>query len=295
MKKYIIISICFLSLFSSCDEDFFDQVVEVDVPEHTPALAVTANMNNSDTIIWVYVSNSVGILEKEDPEDIIDATVELYKEGSLFQTIPHNERGFYTWDLENPLGDEEIEYELKVSKTGFESVSSTQTMPSQINIVNATYEEEGAISPDGDRVDEFIIEFNDEDGVDNYYRVEAKLIYTDQIGFEYSNSIYLESFDPNFINTGEGIFFTDALFQGDLTELRLTSYELYYDPSFMMDGKIAINLINITKERYFREVSIYNYEPDNPFAEPTVVFSNFENGYGIFSLEAKGPDFVIPL
>ncbi len=296
MNKYIFLIVMGFLMTTNCSDDFFDQVVDVEIPEHTPALAITSNLNNVDSILWVYVSSSVGILVEEDPSEITDAIVELHKNGSLLYTLPHLEQGVYAWEAPEPLGNEIVDYEIKVSKPGFESVSSIQTMPLQVDIINATFEKEGTISTDGDRVDEIIIEFDDPKDIANYYKVSAKLEFTGDDGEFYEYDIYLESHDPSVVYTNDGLYLSDGVFDGERYEFSLYSYSIS-DDEFMNDTKISVSLVNVSKDRFFRESSLEASEnsQDNPFAEPAVIFSNIENGYGIFSLEAMGPIFKIEL
>ena len=296
MKKYMFVFIACIFFLESCKEDFFDQVIDVDIPEHTPALAVTSNLSNVDTLLWVYVSSSVGILVEEDPAEITDAQVELFKNGELLYTFPYLERSMYAWQVTEPLGNEAADYELKVAKSGFEPVSAVQTMPGQVDIVSATYEEDGTVNPDGERVDELLIEFDDPKNVTNYYKIKANLEFTGDDGESYVYDIYFDSFDPSIVYTNDGLYLSDGVFDGERYELRLWSYNIPND-EFMNDPRIAVNLINVSEDRYFREASIDAYEnaENNPFAEPAVIFSNIENGHGIFSLEAKGPTFYLDL
>jgi len=293
MKKYITLSIASLLLLGSCGEDFFDQVVDVEVPEHTPALAITSSLSNTDSILWTYVSNSVGILEPENPEAITDAKVELFKNGELFQALPHVEEGFYGWLVDGPLDNDGAAYELKVEKDGFESVSAVQTMPKRIDIIDASFEKDGIVDLDGERSDEYIVKLQDEKDVANYYKVEAFREYEYE-GTVYQEDVYLGSNDPSMYTINRDVYLNDLIFDGEEAEIRLYGYA-YIDESFMENVKIRIRLVHITKEKYFREVSIYNYDPENPFAEPTIVFSNIDKGHGIFSLEAVGPEFVVEL
>ena len=129
MKVYQYIFLLSLLTIFSCDEDFFEQVVEVDIPEHTPALAVSANFSDVDTTLAVYVSNSVGVLEPDQPVIIEDAFVEVYKDGALLYELDYNTNGLYGITNIDPIGSGGATYELKVTTHGFNDVSSTQNMP----------------------------------------------------------------------------------------------------------------------------------------------------------------------
>ncbi len=293
--KVIVLLICITALLTACKDDFFDQVVDVDIPEHTPALAVTCNLSNQDSILLAYVTSSIGVLEQENPETITDAKVELFKNGELFHTLPYIDQGFYGWEIEGLLGNENDTYELRVEKEDFESVNSIQRMPDQIDIISASFEKDGTIDPEGERVDELVIKFKDQKDVANYYKVEVYFEFTIE-DITYRQDYYFDSNDPAVNFTNDGIYLPDIIFDGNTYELRLYAYDLFVD-EFWENPALIVNLVHLSSDKYFRETSIRAYEnsEDNPFAEPAVIFSNIENGYGIFSLEAVGPEYRIPL
>lgn len=294
--KNILYSLLLVLFLTACKDDFFDQVVDVKIPEHTPALAITSTLSNQDTIIYAYVTTSIGVLEPYNPGYITDAKVELFKDGDLVRELPYVDQSFYAWQLDEPLGNEQSTYELRVEKEDFETVMATQIMPAQIEITNATFERDGTIDEGGDRVDELVIEFTDQKDVSNYYKVEVALEY-DFDGTTYlQEGYYFDSNDPSTSYTNDGIYLSDAVFDGSTYEFRLYNYDLYVDASWE-NPELIVRLVNMSSDRYYRETSINAYQnaEDNPFAEPAVIHNNIENGYGIFSLEAVGPAFRIPL
>ena len=46
---------------------------------------------------------------------------------------------------------------------------------------------------------------------------------------------------------------------------------------------LTIQLLTTDYHYYQYHISINNYESGNPFAEPTRIYSNVENGYGVFA------------
>ena len=286
MKKYQLFTFCVLMTFYSCGENFFEQVVEVELPEHTPALAVSANFSDVDTTLSVYVSNSVGVLEPDQPVIVEDAVVELFKNGQLLYNLDYNANGLYNQFNIAPLGSSSEEYTLKVQAPGYDQVSSVQFMPQPVSITEASFEREGAVTPDGDRVNNISVTFTDPGGSENYYSLEAFGRITDQ-GFEYTQMVYLSSFNP-IVEEGEEILvFSDATFDGREVKLNFYTYDDY--PDSVESVELDINLISISKDRYFFEKSlnIFNNSNGNPFVEPVVVHNNIENGHGVFTTESR--------
>ena len=63
-----------------------------------------------------------------------------------------------------------------------------------------------------------------------------------------------------------------------------SGYEDGYDWSYKISG-IRIYLHNISKSYYYYRTSLELYQntSGNPFAQPVQVYSNIENGFGIFA------------
>jgi hypothetical protein len=285
MKKIQFIFCSFLLTVFSCGEDFFEQVVEIDLPEHTPALAVTAIFTDVDTSLTVYVSNSVGILEPDQPAIIENATVELFKNDQLLHSFDYIGNGLYGKIGIQPLGDNPANYVLKVDAPDYDQISASQSMPQPVPLIDASFEREGTVTPDGDRVNNVSITFIDPGGIANYYSVSA-VGRISEGGFDYSDMVYLSSFNP-IVEEGEEILvFSDATFDGREITLNFYTYNDYPDSAESVE--LDINLISISNDRYFFEKSlnIYNNSNGNPFVEPVVVHSNIENGHGIFTTES---------
>jgi len=286
MKRFQYLFYLLLLTFLGCGENFFEQVVEVDLPDHEPALAVTANFSDVDTTLVVYVSNSVGVLEPDQPVIVEDATVEFFKNGQLLYDFDYNANGLYGVVSIEPLGSDQANYELKVSAPDFNQVSSTQSMPQPVPIIDAVFEEDGAVTPDGERAHGISVTFIDPGGAENYYSISALARVIDS-GFEYTQMVYLESFNP-IIEEGEEILvFSDATFDGREITLNFYTYDDY--PDDLESLELDINLISISDDRYYFEKSlnIFNNSNGNPFVEPVVVHNNIENGHGIFTTESR--------
>ncbi len=276
-----------LLLLTSCDEDFFEQIVEVDVPEHTPTLAVSCYLNAADTVINVFVTSTVGILVNEDPPEVTDAEVRLLKDGNLLYEIPYFGNSVYQLNNITPLGDENAVYTLEVSAPNFESITAKQRMPQSVPISNAEFEAEGTITEDGDRVNKVTIEWTDPGGVENYYifGMEAEIQF-DPSDEPFRNYEPLGSTDPLAEDSGNYIYMKDATFDGN--NYKLIAYN-YGDYEQFESVKFHVFIQTITEDRYLYEISLEAYEnsKDNPFAEPAILYSNIENGSGLFSLTAN--------
>ncbi|RME09348.1 MAG: DUF4249 domain-containing protein [Bacteroidetes bacterium] len=269
--------------FSACaGEDFFEATVDIETPPHKPALAVTANFAAGDTTLRIYLTHSLDILSQTDAEPIPDADVEIFKDGTSLGKALYFSDKLYKLPLVQALPAEMATYELKISAPGFDPVQASQVMPPPVPIISATFEIDGAIDDDGERVDELTIEFEDPAGVENYYSVFAYVVFDDQYTEEFS----LGSLDPITEEGMDDYLLKDVTFDGKRYEWRLKAYRFF---ELTDDVKMYVVLRSITADQYFfsRSVSLSYDTDDNPFAEPVIIHNNIEGGYGIFSLESR--------
>jgi hypothetical protein len=281
-------------LTTSCDEEFFSQVVEVEVPEHESLTVLNALWTSQDTLLELLVSNSLSILDQEDFTVPDDADVQLFKNDNLVGAFILNNESFkYEILLNDPLGNASGTYKIEAKVTGYNPISVEQTMPGLVEIENATFEKEGAVDPTGEKVDEYTVTFNDPPGVENYYLVQAFqiAIYVQAPGDTIFSRehIYLDSNDPTANYSELGLIFTDKAFDGNEYTMRAWDYGWWNE-----GGDVEIQLISLTKDKYLYLKSKEDYynSVDNPFAQPATVHNNIVNGYGIFGLGAVDIEII---
>ncbi|HFA50103.1 MAG TPA: DUF4249 domain-containing protein [Bacteroidetes bacterium] len=277
--------------FASCSEDFFEQTVDIDIPEHTPQLAVTSQLSSGDTMLWAFLTPSQGILDNTAAQPIEDATVELFRNGQLMETLFYSGERFYTSISNTPLPTDADEYILKVSAPGFDPIEVVQQMPAPVPIISATYEAGGAIDIDGERVDEVSVEFVDPAGEDNYYQMTIVIEVERQNG-GFTNSPYIYKLDPIAEELDNGQYLKDDSFDGKKYVWRVGFYEQHFDPN--QSVKIHVQLSSVSRDQYFYERSVYLSvdADDNPFAEPVIIHSNVEGGQGVFTLSSKSVEVI---
>ncbi|MCB0652990.1 MAG: DUF4249 domain-containing protein [Saprospiraceae bacterium] len=274
---------------TACDEDTFSQVVEVEIPEHRSAVVLNGFWFSQDSLLDMLVSNSLSILDNSDFTVPQDADVKLYKNGNLLGNLTLNQEIFkYQMPLNESLGAEGATYKIEAVFGDLEPVSVEQTMPGLVEIKEAKYQPEGTFDPTGEKVDEFSITFNDPPGEENYYLFRASTIeqYEDWNGdtITYRNYIYLDSNDPIAEYSEKGLIFSDKAFNGNEYTIKGWNYSWWEQVE-----KFEMELVSISKDGYLylRSLENYNNAEGNPFAQPATVYSNIQNGYGIFALGAS--------
>ena len=302
--KYVHFLLVSFLLMSCGGENFFDSIVEVEVPEHEPNLAITAHLSNLDEISLVHVTQTIGILDNKSVEAISDATVELYGDGQLIQSYQYQElyeeqdgfgntvtRDFYV--VENPQDlQTNINYELRVVSPKYGEIRANQLLARPTPILSTYYEKEGIVDIYGDRGNEITLKFQDQGGEKNYYAVQATGFYEYESGGQtetYETSIYLSPADPTAEEGSNVLLLPDITFDGKEYELKMASFD--YEEGLK---KIEVVLYTITEDRYLYEKSLIRYDENdgNPFAEPVIIHENVSQGNGIFTMSAGTKDTI---
>ncbi|KAA3640405.1 MAG: DUF4249 family protein, partial [Bacteroidetes bacterium] len=81
----------------------------------------------------------------------------------------------------------------------------------------------------------------------------------------------------------QGLVFTDKAFDGNEYTIKGWDYGWWETVE-----SFKLELVNLSKDGYLylRSLEDYYNSEGNPFAQPATVYSNIENGYGIFALGA---------
>ncbi len=178
---------------------------------------------------------------------------------------------------------------MELELPGFERAWAEQTMPGEPTILSAELRRAGVITNEGSRQDEIIIEIQDPAQEQNYYRVfvmerlAAEIEPGDTTVVE--NERYLNFSDPNFSEgSGASLIIADGAFNGRNYKLRFSTYPQQVIPE--IDAGYVVWVYQISREAYLyeRTYGVYRQNAGNPFAEPVQVFSNIQEGYGIFAL-----------
>lgn len=310
MKKYLYSLLVIVSLLMvSCNpEDYFNPVIEIDLPEHKPKLVVHSEMWEGQDSLLVFVTQSRGALDNKkfptvkdsayyiwnkdttwyiniyESADLVEnAKVELFKNDVLLTTFSKkNQSGFHFANLSSPLKQDGATYRLRVSAPGFESIEAIQQMPSAVKIDTVTYRPQVKLTDPNDPLtyttkDEFFIEFQDPPSEKNFYVAEG--FYYEKTGRDsFLQYLNFYSLDPLSVSN----YLSDQSFNGKKGGWRQHTYSTG-KPS---GSQYTIYLASLSEAYYLYYQSLNRYwnATDNPFAEPVVLYTNVKNGYGLFSM-----------
>ena len=297
-------------------------VVEIDPPPYTKSLVVGGLMV-ADSMVSLSITEDRGILDNSDSfNDIKGASAKIYEEGLLFAELQEVDRvanyGNSTTiylSYEKPKVGKS--YTLEIEKSGFENVTATDKIP------NPPVFEIGEVSVDFVYRDTlyrhayFMIEITiDDDIAVDYYHLIATAHYkelneaTDDKGEKVSEISDVSSEIK--LDTDELVFedhmrdyavFTDQGFNGKNHKIKLDGY-IYNEfigtdlNGFDQDLKIVFELRKISEVTYnfMNTTQLHKRAERDPITEPAQVYSNVENGNGIFgSYNSSFIEFTLEL
>ena len=260
---------------------------EVDIKLNPPKLVINSLFSPDNT--WqVSITNTVNIVD--DPKyyhffpPITTALVTLYDQSNNpLETLnfSHNTRSYHGTTVPE-YGEQ---YTLQVKVNNENSLQAISTVPQQVPIISVEVDS-SSFKSQGEDI-EMNVTFKDPAQVENYYLIKIVRYSYDVRNRDTVRSIqnvYYEPVDPAFQNdffNGNGSLINDRLFDGKTFSFRLKTRTYYYGSTTMVN----LVLLAISKEyyEYFTSQSLQQSSGDDPFAQPAIVYSNFENGVGIFA------------
>ncbi|ADR21552.1 hypothetical protein MATR_08180 [Marivirga tractuosa] len=293
------IKIAFFSLLSisffSCEKE-----VEIDIDEEEQKLVLNTWLKPNESP-EVQISYSSFIFNKRGTGFIDNARVLIFEDGIEMGELNHINQGFYNNEsIELKAGSN---YEFEVLHDDYQRISSTEKIPSNLqdNEVEIAYE----INPNGSYSSNsynttVTIKIQDDGNEENYYlaRVAQRTTYWnmgDEDTTSVRNFVYLEPIDPQtqdtyLPNSGGHFILSDDIFNGKEYEMKLGAYNdlrsyesISDDSTYYQATNYEIEFHKINRALYLYLITIDNNQYPGPFTEPTQMYSNIENGYGIFA------------
>ncbi len=303
-------SICFLIVLLHVITFGCETTERIDDFPLRPAKLVANCFFNPDSTWKVQVSKSLSVLDNAPLKFIDNATVKIFEENRLIEHISDpDEDGLYRSIDQKPVPGKE--YRLEVTSPAFEKVctaSGTVPLPAFLNNPRIVITDSSGYSDpyyNHHQVSGYIkISFQDPDEEVNYYQL--RMYYYDS-AFVYLNGerkfvnlnqaiANISSNDPVLENAhryANHYLFDDRLFNGKKMTLD-ADFNIYSSGGAV--EKYYIELTSLTKEAYLykRTINEYSLSRNDPFAEPVMIYSNIENGYGIFAGYSRSVDTLVP-
>ena len=287
----------FLILYSCEKEITFD----LDTPEDMLCLNCILEADNDSVAIYVTKVQSVQNDTAFTP--VANARIELSKEGQLLQGIVYRGNGRYLLKHKPEVGKK---YEISVEVDGYKTLTAETIIPA-FPIANAIMKQDTIFDEywvNGYRTkNKLVINIEDTPTKDYYwfqiamiYNYEGKQPFGDYYSSYMSDKMYFDEFNRYYMQDITYPF-TNYEYKG---ALRLDD-EVFTNSKiqFSLAAKPPITLFIINGDVYFdkyykssiKQFLTYEYD-DLPIFEPVQMYSNIENGFGIFGSIAIA-DFYI--
>ncbi|MBN1950779.1 MAG: DUF4249 domain-containing protein [Bacteroidales bacterium] len=284
--------LAFLCLFS-CEKEVTFREVEV------PDRLVVNSLISPDSLISVHLSHTMS--SKVAALLSIDgATIDLFENNIYLETLVVNQNGIYTSQTTRPSFGRE--YKLEINAQGYETTISSDITPYQkIEIKNLQIIKDAFINEDGNTLNEVRYTISDPEFEDNFYETRVIIAYHSDDETSYVIP-YMTSKDPAILQEAdiyyypESILLEDNLFNGEEKEI-----SLYYREGICygcVEPTIIVELRSISSNFYKYKKSLIrhlnNQSSDiwDGMANPVQLFTNVENGYGIFASYTSDIDSV---
>lgn len=290
LKLIFIASILIVLLNASCTKILNDEL-----PVQDPKLVVNGILC-PDSILKINLSKTVSIFENESSTNlpyIHGAIAGFFQDGAFLFNLEEADNGYYSKPGFYPSLNHS--YQVEVSKSGYNTVNAETTIPSPVVIqrIDTTITTENGEFY-SNKIIECILKYKDTPGVENFYRLDCYVSYAgfDKQDIKYRQYIFVNENEAYlFDKSNDYLLWSDLLTDGNLVNLKFSIYLDYFYDNFksnLNSTEITYTLIlnSVSKEyyQYDKTRSIF-YESggsDNPFSEPVLIYTNIQNGYGIF-------------
>lgn len=269
-QKYLRLSVLlFIFLIQSCSKE-----VELDLSVDSPKLVLNCLLTPQKPVS-VNLSSSSSVLETIFPE-IEDAQITLFENGQFVANLTHVSEGDYQTDFKPKAG---MIYTITAEAAGFKPVTAMDSMPLHRPVIyDYSFNYPGKVV--GESIyGRITIRISDQEPEKiNYYEIT----FSSFENFCASNDVVtVNDCDPPYPRT---ILFTDRSFSG-----KTINFILYVNKDELPEMEVRSVSCNYYtyKKAWYTHVytQAWGMETiDDLFkGEPTMMFSNIENGYGIFA------------
>jgi hypothetical protein len=260
--------------FSSCEKI----VDNVDLGDAKPKLVVFAYINpGADTIFAdVSLSRTINQVGSYYPPHIDYAEVVVSKAGGQSVTLQFDPAlSRYYAAVGASYFETGHEYQIHVKTPDGKEVEAFCSLPLQNTSLRITKADTVEMQ-DHTRY-RFRLEFDDISGQPDHYRIIAKA----QIKYDWEGYVQIYDHYGEFSYGEEFIAVKDRDGDTFISEVVIKIWGYYGDAEELLGMQFF--LLSTDEHYYHFHRSLQRYEPENPFSEPTIVYSNVSNGLGVFA------------
>jgi hypothetical protein len=263
MKKILLICISLLLLFSSCRK-----IVQDEFASFENKITLNSILVEGETA-KLHLSLTNGLNEYA-LSNITNAQIEMYNQDSLRINFEYDKNGIYISDY---LVNENDKFTLTV-RTETDSINTSCVVPIKTEFLDFYVQERAWVNYEGLLQPEVNFTVPNNKSETKYF--EASILIYNKIGE------YVDMEDPilYFDNIGEH---KDSIYKK--VRLKFTSFSSSSE-SYQYKYKLIIKSVDKNYYEYVKSFEDYNISREPNFSTssvvPTNLYSNIENGYGVF-------------
>jgi len=307
-RYIILIATILLYLVSSCQT-----TEKIDDFPLRPSKLVLNSYFTPDSAWEVQVSKSLSVLDNADIKLLNDASIRIYKNDVLLDTLNQSD-GYGWYRSSRTVPEPGNKYSIEVTSPKYKTpvtaeevlVDAVPITDLKVTIIDSSFYRDYWYDEFGNRQGQvwgnvegsIDVTISDPAGTDNYYQLSV-YTYNTWIDYIYNPDNPGESDTAVRINREEIRFSTDDPVADDsddyMTKLHFNdniidgeTYQIklkFDDWNASFDREYYVELISMNKAGYLYRKSVKEYQNSSgdPFSEPVLIYSNIENGYGIFA------------
>lgn len=285
--------------------------IEVDFPERE-SLPVANSIFQTDSLISVVLNKTQPILDN-GPTAITDALVTLYEDGVEKEMLEYDDGSFTS----SEVAEANKTYRIEVEISNFETVVAEEELVDFPNVILASFKDSVYIGDEGDLFSQLTLEIENTPDRD-YFELDFRLSVRDPKEPENdeesffsvtSSEPYFDSLLNDVVIQNEGLLSyipTDLVFSDELMNAGKHTLRINYRPfssSLYSDNPdeefvLLLTLRKVSKN-YYEYKKTLTQHLDAQFGDiwdgvgqPLPVFSNIQNGYGIFAGYSQVTDTI---
>jgi len=281
-----------LFLLTSCTKE-----VVIDLPDHEGKTVINS-IFSPDTLLCVHVSRSRVIIDTFFIQETAPVVVLKYAEKT--DTLQSTGNGYYM--SLNHVPQVQTRYTIEVSSTEYGKATASDKIPEEIPFEVINYMQEAGIDVEGCNFSSITIRFNEPPGEKNYYEIKA--VHESNPGGKLRyEKLCLWSNDAVIKNEGyvnevyDNLIFSDELINGKSHTLAFNFYHFFDEKN--VASRFFIHFRSVSENYFFYKKKLMLHF-ENQFGDiwygtgnPVNLYSNVENGYGIFAGYSVDRDTVI--
>jgi hypothetical protein len=290
--RNLVLLVFFVLLLFSCKKE-----VEIPMPQ-SKKLPIVNSLFCAGGTICVSIYESVANLDGV-PKIIDDAIVLLYEDDNPADTLVYVENGLYVSDIIAKIGSI---YKVEAFCNGHKTCYACDTVPELPVLTGVVFCDSALIDRYGYYISKADLSIKSIGIQTRYYEVKMYSRYFDYGGIEEIGNMsfsQINNTDPVLLETESTLLeyslllFSDKLFLKESYNLPVYYYDLYNQWSdYYSDYDLIVSMRAVSSNYYKYKCSeiIQNFDGNGLFtsgnnlsAMPVSVYSNVENGFGIFA------------